>query len=71
MRDCPVIYEEGPNSWSAYVPDLPGCFAVGATREEVASLIPGAIAMHIKGLKEDGEPIPAPTTHAARVPVQV
>jgi predicted RNase H-like HicB family nuclease len=55
-----VIIEEGPASFGAYVPDLPGCVAVGASRPEVTRLIHEAIAFHVEGLKEDGLPIPRP-----------
>lgn len=64
-----VIFEKGPTSWGAYVPDLPGCVAVGDTREEVESLIREAIAFHLEGMREDGEPIPEPTTTAGLVSV--
>ena len=53
-----VIIEEGGKSFGAYVPDLPGCAAVGETREEVLRLIEEAIEVHIEGLREDGHPIP-------------
>ena len=55
-----VIIERGPASFGAYVPDLPGCVAVGKTREEVTTLIHEAIEFHLEGLKEDGLPIPEP-----------
>jgi predicted RNase H-like HicB family nuclease len=57
-----VVIESGPTSFGAYVPDLPGCIAVGATREEVTSLIHEAIEFHIEGMKEDGLAIPAPSS---------
>lgn len=57
-----VVVESGPTSFGAYVPDLPGCIAVGATREEVTTLIHEAIEFHIEGMKEDGLPIPAPSS---------
>jgi predicted RNase H-like HicB family nuclease len=60
-----VIYEKGPTSWGAYVPDLPGCVAVGQTQTEVRELIEGAIELHIRGMREDGDTIPEPTTLAA------
>jgi predicted RNase H-like HicB family nuclease len=60
-----VIYEKGPTSWGAYVPDLPGCVAAGETQEEVRELIEGAINLHLRGMREDGEPIPEPTAVAA------
>jgi predicted RNase H-like HicB family nuclease len=53
-----VVYERGPRSWGAYVPDLPGCVAVAKTRAEVKRLIREAIEMHIEGLREAGQPIP-------------
>jgi predicted RNase H-like HicB family nuclease len=55
-----VVIEKGEASFGAYVPDLPGCVAVGETRVEVAELIQEAIAFHLAGLKEDGLPIPEP-----------
>ena len=57
-----VIVEEGENSFGAYVPDLPGCTAVGATREEVLRLIQEAIEFHVEGLREDGQPVPEPSS---------
>ncbi|MCC6443116.1 MAG: type II toxin-antitoxin system HicB family antitoxin [Armatimonadetes bacterium] len=64
-----VLYEQGPESWGAYVPDLPGCVAAAKTREEVEALIREAIAFHIRGLRADGEPIPPPTLQAGVVTV--
>ena len=57
----PVIFEASDSGYGAYVPDLPGCVAAGETLEETRTLIEGAIAMHLKGMREDGEPIPAPS----------
>jgi len=57
-----VIIEKGPASYGAYVPDLPGCIAAGETRDEVVRLIQEAIEFHLEGLREDGLPIPAPTS---------
>ncbi len=48
-----VVFEEGPTSWGAYVPDLPVCVAVADTREEVKRSIDKAITMHLEGLRED------------------
>jgi predicted RNase H-like HicB family nuclease len=48
-----VIIERGENSYGAYVPDLPGCVAVGDTPEEVKILIQEAIEFHLEGLQED------------------
>ena len=55
-----VIFEKDPNSYGAYVPDLPGCIAVGETMQEVRGLIVDAIQFHIEGLSTPptvGEPI--------------
>lgn len=49
-----VIYEKTSTGYSAYVPDLPGCIAAGATFEETAELIRGAIEIHLESLREDG-----------------
>jgi len=51
-----VLFEEGPTSFGATVPDLPGCVAVADTREEAERLIQEAIALHLKGMCEDGLP---------------
>ena len=59
-----VIYEKISTGYSAYAPDLPGCIAAGGTREETERLMREAIEMHLQGLKEDGEPVPEPTTVA-------
>ena len=62
-----VVIEWGEHNYSAYVPDLPGCIATGKTVEEVTQLIREAIALHLEGLREDGGPIPEPTTLGAYV----
>jgi len=64
-----VIVEEGPASWGAYVPDLPGCVAVGETRAEVLQLIREAIEFHLEELKEQGEPVPEPHSYGEVVEV--
>jgi predicted RNase H-like HicB family nuclease len=61
MRYAVVIEKAGSN-YSAYVPDLPGCVATGASIEEVQREIREAIAFHLEGMTEDGLPIPAPTS---------
>lgn len=61
MRYAIVIENAGPN-FSVYVPDLPGCIATGATTEEVEREIRKAIEFHIEGLREDGLPIPQPSS---------
>ena len=53
-----IVIEKADGNYSAYVPDLPGCVATGATVEEVESKIREAIEFHLDGLREDGMPIP-------------
>ncbi len=65
-----VIVEEGKTSFGAYVPDLPGCIAVGETKEEVLRLIQEAIEFHIAGLQEDGQTIPEPSSSLEYVEVR-
>ena len=62
-----IIIEEGEHNYSAYVPDLPGCVATGATLEDIENEIREAIAFHIEGLKEDGLPVPLPKSTLAYV----
>ncbi len=57
-----VVIEEGPKSFGAYVPDLPGCIAVGESRTEVVRLIQEAIVLHLQGLQDQGENIPPPSS---------
>ncbi|HEY1329815.1 MAG TPA: type II toxin-antitoxin system HicB family antitoxin [Casimicrobiaceae bacterium] len=68
MRYAIVIENAGSN-YSAYVPDLPGCVATGATRDEVEREIRDAIEFHIEGLREDGLPIPEPSSAVSYVEV--
>lgn len=70
MMRYAVIVEEGENSFGAYVPDLPGCVAVGETKEEVLNLIQEAIEFHIEGLREDGQPIPEPSSSIEYIEVR-
>ena len=62
-----VVVEKAQNNFSAYVPDLPGCVATGATVEEAEKCIRAAITMHLEGLRQDGLPIPEPQAQAALV----
>ncbi len=59
---CMVIVEKGQKDYGAYVPDLPGCVAAAETREEVVQLIKEAIEFHLEGLRDSGQPIPAPSS---------
>jgi predicted RNase H-like HicB family nuclease len=67
MTTYAVIYERTENNYAAYVPDLPGCVATGRTRREVERRIRAAIALHLEGMREDGEIPPLPTTTAGSV----
>ena len=62
-----VLLEKTATGYSAYVPDLPGCVAAGATREETTELMRKAIKMHLDGMREDGDPIPEPRTIAESI----
>jgi predicted RNase H-like HicB family nuclease len=61
MTEYVVVIEQDGDSWGASVPDLPGCVAVGDSRDEVELLIAEAILLHIQSLRDDGETIPAPS----------
>ena len=60
---CAVVIERAAGNYSAYVPDLPGCVATGATVEAVEAEIRAAIRFHIEGLRADGLEIPQPSSH--------
>ena len=66
-----VIIEKGDQSYGAYSPDLPGCVATGKTLEEVKANMRDAIRMHIEGMIEDHEPIPASETMADYMDVAI
>lgn len=66
MRYAIVIENTGGN-YSAYVPDLPGCVATGATVQETEQVIREAIEFHLEGLREDGNPIPPPSSRVEYV----
>ncbi len=65
-----VVVERGPTSYGAHVPDLPGCIVAGETKEEVLALIREALEFHLEGLKQDGQPIPAPASTSELVEVE-
>jgi predicted RNase H-like HicB family nuclease len=60
-----IILEETATGFSAYSPDLPGCIATGATREETEQEMHDAIEFHIEGLRRAGQPVPRPASSAA------
>ncbi|MCH8205292.1 MAG: type II toxin-antitoxin system HicB family antitoxin [Candidatus Hydrogenedentes bacterium] len=57
-----IVIEKAKGNYSAYVPDLPGCVATGQTAEETGQNLREAILFHIEGLREDGLPVPEPST---------
>lgn len=64
-----IVIEKAQSNYSAYVPDLPGCVATGATVTEVEAEIREAIAFHLEGLREDGLPVPSPSSQVEYVDV--
>jgi predicted RNase H-like HicB family nuclease len=68
LRFLAVVENAGTN-FSAYLPDLPGCVATGGTPEETMANMRAAIEMHVEGLRQDGQPIPEPSTIAEYVEV--
>jgi predicted RNase H-like HicB family nuclease len=59
-----VVYEKGDTSFGAYVPDLPGCVAVGESLAEVKRLIRKAVRLHLDAMRHDRLPIPKPTSRS-------
>ena len=64
-----IVIEQANDNFSAYSPDLPGCVATGATREEAERNMHAAIETHVRGLQEDDLPIPESTSLAEYVAV--
>lgn len=64
-----IVIEKAPGNYGAYVPDLPGCVATGATVEETERSIREAIEFHVEGLRADGLPIPEPSSRVEYVDV--
>lgn len=65
-----VVVEKGPTSYGAHVPDLPGCIAAGETKDEALTLIREAIELHLEDLKNQGQPIPPPSSTGEVVEVK-
>ena len=65
-----VVVEEGPESFGAYVPDLPGCVAAGETKAEALRLIREAIELHISDLRNEGRDVPKPTSVSEVIEVE-
>ena len=64
-----VVVEKSDSGFGAYLPDLPGCVALGETREETLSLIREAVEFHLESLRENGEPVPSPSATAEKIAV--
>lgn len=62
MKRYAIVVERAKRNYAAYAPDLPGCGATGETVEEAVNLLREAMALHVAGLREDGLPIPEPSS---------
>lgn len=71
MAEYLIVIEKADHNYAAYSPDLPGCIATGETREETIKNMQDAIQLHIQGMREDNQPVPAPSTTADYVTVSV
>jgi predicted RNase H-like HicB family nuclease len=71
VRRFLVVVEKAARNHSAYLPDLPGCVATGATPDETIARMRTAIDMHIRGLREDHLPIPEPSARAEYVEIGI
>jgi predicted RNase H-like HicB family nuclease len=69
MMRYAIVIENAGSNFSAYVPDLPGCVATGATVAEAEREIREAIELHIEGMREDGDPIPPPSSSVQYVEI--
>jgi len=69
MRRFLVVVERASGNFSAYSPDLPGCVATGASPEETTARMRAAVAMHVRGLREDRLPVPEPSAIAEYVEI--
>ena len=66
-----ILIEEGPNNFSAYAPDVPGCVATGKTMEETKQQMQEALAFHFEGMILDDERVPQATTRCAYVDIDM
>jgi predicted RNase H-like HicB family nuclease len=69
MKKYLIVVEKTETGYSAYSPDLDGCVATGKTHEEVEREMQEAIAFHLEGMAQSGEPIPEPRTYSAYIEV--
>jgi predicted RNase H-like HicB family nuclease len=70
MKEYLVIFEWAGSNYSAYVPDLPGCISTGKTLEDTEQNIQEAIELYLDTLKEEGLPIPEPSTKGKAIAIQ-
>jgi predicted RNase H-like HicB family nuclease len=70
MERYAIVIEKAESNYAAYVPDLRGCVATGATVEDTERLLHEAIELHLKGIREDGLPIPEPSSRVNYVDVK-
>jgi predicted RNase H-like HicB family nuclease len=69
MKEFAAVFEKTSNGWSAYAPDLPGLGVAAATIEETKQLLREGIELHIAGMREDGLPIPEPSTQVMKLAI--
>ncbi len=69
MKRYAIVIEKAASNYAAYVPDLPGCIATGATVEETERLLREAVELHVQGMREDGLPVPEPSSRVEYVEV--
>jgi predicted RNase H-like HicB family nuclease len=69
MKEFAGVFEKTSNGWSAYAPDLPGLGVAAATIEETEQLLREGIELHIEGMREDGLPIPEPSTRVMQLAI--
>ena len=69
MKRYAIVIEKAESNFAAYVPDLPGCVATGATVEETERLVREAIELHIEGMREDGHLVPEPSIQVEYIEV--
>jgi predicted RNase H-like HicB family nuclease len=67
MKKYLIVIEKSTSGFSAYSPDLPGCVSTGRSQEEVEKNMREAIAFHLDGLREEGQPVPEPQSYSAYV----
>ena len=62
MKRYAIVIEKAASNYAGYVPDLPGCIATGDTVQDTETLLREAIELHLEGMREDGLPIPEPSS---------